>query len=153
MQASVRRFCPLHKTINRGNGTEYLLRCCSGARILHSERPAFTCDCRSHGWVAQLAEQWTENPRVGGSIPPPAIPSSRETLDASVLGFEAYEDFKRNLGPSWAYYLFPVLRGDRWDIVCSLLVLLLACCGKGSGKRRVGFLSLVKVVQMLIVPS
>jgi hypothetical protein len=25
------------------------------------------------GWVAQLAEQWTENPRVGGSIPPPAI--------------------------------------------------------------------------------
>jgi hypothetical protein len=27
-----------------------------------------------HGWVAQLAEQWTENPRVGGSIPPPAIP-------------------------------------------------------------------------------
>ncbi len=28
---------------------------------------------RHHGWVAQLAEQWTENPRVGGSIPPPAI--------------------------------------------------------------------------------
>ena len=26
------------------------------------------------GWVAQLAEQWTENPRVGGSIPPPARP-------------------------------------------------------------------------------
>jgi hypothetical protein len=25
-----------------------------------------------HGWVAQSAEQWTENPRVGGSIPPPA---------------------------------------------------------------------------------
>src|SRR5206468_9375582 len=34
------------------------------------------CDARSnvvYGWVAQLAEQWTENPRVGGSIPPPAI--------------------------------------------------------------------------------
>src|SRR5712671_3444140 len=77
MQASVRRFCPLHKTINRGNGTEYLLRCCSAARILHSERPAFTCDCRSCGWVAQLAEQWTENPRVGGSIPPPASPSKK----------------------------------------------------------------------------
>jgi hypothetical protein len=27
------------------------------------------------GWVAQLAEQRTENPRVGGSIPPPATPS------------------------------------------------------------------------------
>jgi hypothetical protein len=25
------------------------------------------------GWVAQSAEQWTENPRVGGSIPPPAM--------------------------------------------------------------------------------
>src|SRR6266516_2605210 len=72
MQASVRRFCAMHKTLNRGNGTEYLLRCCSAARILHSERPAFTYDCRSYGWVAQLAEQWTENPRVGGSIPPPA---------------------------------------------------------------------------------
>jgi hypothetical protein len=34
---------------------------------------------------------------------------------ASVLGFERYEDFKRNLGARWAYYLFPVLRGDRWD--------------------------------------
>jgi len=41
MQASVRQFCPLHKTINIGNGTECLLRCCSAARILHSERPAF----------------------------------------------------------------------------------------------------------------
>ena len=30
------------------------------------------------GWVAQLAEQWTENPRVGGSIPPPAIPPFSE---------------------------------------------------------------------------
>ena len=25
---------------------------------------------RQHGQVAQLVEQWTENPRVGGSIPP-----------------------------------------------------------------------------------
>jgi hypothetical protein len=28
--------------------------------------------CAIQGWVAQSAEQWTENPRVGGSIPPPA---------------------------------------------------------------------------------
>src|SRR5947208_11495920 len=27
---------------------------------------------QANGWVAQLAEQRTENPRVGGSIPPPA---------------------------------------------------------------------------------
>src|SRR5881392_2300673 len=75
MQASVRRFCPLHKTINRGNGTEYLLRCCPAARILHSERPHRACArIDNSGWVAQLAEQWTENPRVGGSIPPPATP-------------------------------------------------------------------------------
>jgi hypothetical protein len=25
-----------------------------------------------HGWIAQLVEQWTENPRVTGSIPVPA---------------------------------------------------------------------------------
>src|SRR5438876_12417747 len=80
MQASVRRFRLLHKTINTGNGTECLLGCCSAARILHSERPAFACDCRSYGWVAQLAEQWTENPRVGGSIPPPATPPHHERL-------------------------------------------------------------------------
>src|SRR5262245_10041616 len=29
--------------------------------------------CAIHGWVAQSAEQWTENPRVAGSIPAPAI--------------------------------------------------------------------------------
>jgi hypothetical protein len=29
------------------------------------------------GWVAQLAEQWTENPRVAGSIPAPATSSPR----------------------------------------------------------------------------
>src|SRR5437016_9835970 len=29
---------------------------------------------RANGWVAQLAEQRTENPLVGGSIPPPARP-------------------------------------------------------------------------------
>ena len=32
---------------------------------------------RYGGWVAQLAEQRTENPRVGGSIPPPATFSVR----------------------------------------------------------------------------
>ena len=35
------------------------------------------CEFESHyadfGWLAQLVEQWTENPRVGGSIPPSAI--------------------------------------------------------------------------------
>ncbi len=31
------------------------------------------------GWVAQLAEQRTENPRVGGSIPPPATVALRGT--------------------------------------------------------------------------
>jgi hypothetical protein len=41
---------------------------------LHSERPTIARGLSIfYGWVAQLAEQWTENPRVGGSIPPPAI--------------------------------------------------------------------------------
>ena len=44
---------------------------------------------------------------------------------ASVLGFEAYEDFKRVLGPRWAYYLFPVLRGERWDN-CLVAVVVIA---------------------------
>jgi hypothetical protein len=35
--------------------------------------PAVQSRVQFNGWVAQLAEQWTENPRVGGSIPPPAI--------------------------------------------------------------------------------
>ena len=35
-----------------------------------------------NGWVAQLAEQWTENPRVGGSIPPPAmLPELQDLVD------------------------------------------------------------------------
>ena len=48
--------------------------------MLGVERSAFSALITSRvrgkrcfgGWVAQLAEQWTENPRVGGSIPPPA---------------------------------------------------------------------------------
>ena len=36
-----------------------------------NNQPALACG--QNGWVAQLAEQRTENPRVGGSIPPPAI--------------------------------------------------------------------------------
>jgi hypothetical protein len=55
--------------------------------MLHVERRGVFCLSHSladlqkwkgrhlHGWVAQLAEQRTENPRVGGSIPPPASPS------------------------------------------------------------------------------
>src|SRR6266478_966453 len=49
-------------------------RPCPVSRLLDSENPTTR---RGHdvdqGWVAQLVEQWTENPRVGGSIPPPAI--------------------------------------------------------------------------------
>lgn len=34
---------------------------------------------------------------------------------ASVLGFQAYSDFKNQLGPRWAYYLFGVLRCPDWQ--------------------------------------
>ena len=47
---------------------------CPTITLLHSENPTTPHNRRHHGWVAQLAEQWTENPRVGGSIPPPATP-------------------------------------------------------------------------------
>jgi hypothetical protein len=48
---------------------------CPTTTLRHSENPAALRNLgASHGWVAQLAEQWTENPRVGGSIPPPATP-------------------------------------------------------------------------------
>src|SRR5712691_9238643 len=52
---------------------------CPTTGLLHSEHPRFDAGARStinSGWVAQLAEQWTENPRVGGSIPPPATVSA-----------------------------------------------------------------------------
>ena len=50
----------------------------SGLGVIHTDidlgfaaRPAPSCDGRPHrAQVAQLVEQRTENPRVGGSIPP-----------------------------------------------------------------------------------
>ena len=72
-------------------GSPESVRGCPTITLLHSENPTVRCKSgASHGWVAQLAEQWTENPRVGGSIPPPATPlfiglfgskSGRELLD------------------------------------------------------------------------
>src|SRR2546423_5260210 len=49
----------------------------SGALALQSDcgivtRSRLFFGCAHHGWVAQLVEQRTENPRVGGSIPSPA---------------------------------------------------------------------------------
>jgi hypothetical protein len=61
-------------------------------------------------------------------------------LDVSVLGFEAYEDFKRNLGPRWAYYLFPVLRGDRWDN-CVVVVAVIARLLREGFWKEAGWVS------------
>jgi hypothetical protein len=36
---------------------------------------------------------------------------------AKVLGFQWYDDFKENLRPRWAYYLFPLLDHDDWNEV------------------------------------
>jgi hypothetical protein len=49
-----------------------------------------------------LAEQWTENPRVGGSIPPPATVAMRGTKTGSIMAeftvnpkrFDPYKNFK-----------------------------------------------------------
>jgi hypothetical protein len=44
---------------------------------------------RNDGWVAQLVEQRIENPRVGGSIPPPAtkIINKVNHLSTTLSGF------------------------------------------------------------------
>ena len=55
-----------HKDIENRN-REFLLLANVGKKWLIQPRR------RENGWVAQLAEQRTENPRVGGSIPPPAM--------------------------------------------------------------------------------
>jgi hypothetical protein len=36
---------------------------------------------------------------------------------AGILGFKWYNDFKENLGPRWAYYLFPMLDRADWNEV------------------------------------
>ena len=41
-------------------------------------------------------------------------------MDGKGLGFQWYDDFKENLGPRWAYYLFPLLdrgRSEARDVV------------------------------------
>src|ERR1043166_6644310 len=53
---------------------------CPTLTLLHSGNPTTRREIHvDHGWVAQLAEQWTENPRVAGSIPAPAIVALRGT--------------------------------------------------------------------------
>jgi hypothetical protein len=63
----------------------------------------------SNGWVAQLAEQRTENPRVGGSIPPPAISifsPVRLVLPAIRIGAGFWKSGSQETGKSgW----FPIL--------------------------------------------
>src|SRR5262249_11798360 len=50
-----------------GGEARKAFRGCPATTLLHSEHPAAPHHRRHHGWVAQLAEQWTENPmqRVG----------------------------------------------------------------------------------------
>jgi hypothetical protein len=59
-------------------------RACPTNRMLHSEHPRLN-RLRQQGWVAQLVEQWTENPRVAGSIPAPAM--APYSVRKAVIGF------------------------------------------------------------------
>src|SRR5213594_3518002 len=60
-------------------GTDSKWVACPTIRLLHSGNPKARREISvGRGWVAQLAEQRTENPRVGGSIPPPARPPFSE---------------------------------------------------------------------------
>ena len=49
----------------------YQMAVCNG-KMKKNEMLIFFNRINSIGWVAQLVEQRTENPCVGGSIPPPA---------------------------------------------------------------------------------
>jgi hypothetical protein len=74
------------RRLQRGRlGSGHSLTCSRKRPALDVERWTFSalvsvcerCGSRegsrfTKGWVAQLAEQWTENPRVAGSIPAPA---------------------------------------------------------------------------------
>src|SRR4030095_4890255 len=80
---------------------------CPTTTLRHSEHPTAPHNRRHHGWVAQSAEQWTENPRVGGSIPPPAI------LQMKYDWKEAGEEWSQPWGSSaaqWAGTIFPRIR-------------------------------------------
>jgi hypothetical protein len=51
-----------------------------------------------------------------------------------------YEDFKLNLGPRWAYHLFPVLKGDRWDN-CLVAVCVIARLLREGFWKQAGWVS------------
>jgi SAM-dependent methyltransferase len=67
------------------------------------------------GWVAQLAEQWTENPRVAGSIPAPATfwPSSMPSHSTKYDWKDAGEEWSEPWGSSaaqWSGTILPRIR-------------------------------------------
>jgi SAM-dependent methyltransferase len=67
------------------------------------------------GWVAQLAEQWTENPRVAGSIPAPAIPQLKSMSSHSKKydWKDAGEEWSEPWGSSaaqWSGTILPRIR-------------------------------------------
>src|SRR5881275_2522455 len=69
---------PAGRNGNRPRRQGYQGSACPTMTLLHSGNPTTRRQIDvDHGWVAQLAEQWTENPRVGGSIPPPATVALR----------------------------------------------------------------------------
>ena len=93
--------------------------------MLDVERWAFSALVTGHvrarrvkGWVAQLVEQRTENPRVAGSIPAPATSSQVVAAGSSRTGIV-----------SGGRDLFRAQRSNRIHIRC-------AARGKKTGKQR-----------------
>lgn len=60
--------------------------------------------CREQdAWVAQSVEQGTENPRVGGSIPPPGTPTKLEHLGLSDRKVCRALTFRRRARAPWPW--------------------------------------------------
>ena len=63
---------------------------------------------RNEGWVAQLVEQRIENPRVGGSIPPPATTNIKAHSDVGFFVLYAmghWRDISNKKTTKQRYYL------------------------------------------------
>ena len=102
----------------------------SRSKSISRKSPACSCisitSCNDYfSWALPHGKQGLKIHVSAVRFRPQPFPHHERLWMASVLGFEAYEDFKRVLGPRWAYYLFPVLRGERWDN-CLVAVVVIA---------------------------
>ena len=86
--AGGRRFESGHPDSDRDRGRVCTCSSVGRASARHAEGQRFKPSHVHRASVAQLVEQWTENPRVGGSSPPRSIGSSHSRKMPSPLRME-----------------------------------------------------------------